>query len=378
MKPHVDHHKWTTLPLGIILAGVLFVALVGLACAMPTGGADTSGTQVALDVQSTQLAIKQTEVAAGDQNQVDQPQQSEDDPGLGLEATKAALEATQIALDIQATTNAIQLTQVAQAPENNQNQSQEQQPAQPAQPASNLPDFDTWMRSASILLFEDMAADFSVYRFISLALEGMSLQPTDVRDALGIYKQQLLSGGPGGQGWDLIISGKELRTAVQGEFYVYLNDSLNLGSSVIIEEWDMDGIGAGKLSTILSRCGVEFHRDWFDEPIDEQLLYAINGTHPIHHFPNEGISLTNPNDYWDWTDQGDLMRLVPGSKAQLLWGARTNVKDAYGTAVVCLDGQLIIQTYSTHSYGQDRIVRMWQNYIYNALKARYIYLGGTP
>jgi hypothetical protein len=377
MYPKSEHFRTRTLPFGIVLAGVLLVALIGLACAMPTAGSDTSGTQVALNVQSTQLARKQTEVAAGDQGQGAQPQQPETESGPDLQATLDAMAATQMALDLQATTNAIQLTQAAQSQTDTQNTTQ-QQPEQPAQPASNLPDFDTWMRSASILLFEDMAADFSVYRFIELALEGMSLQTTDVRDALGIYKTQLLSGGPGGQGWDLIISGKELRTAVQGEFYVYLNDSLNLGSSVIIEEWDMDAIGAGKLSTILSRCGVEFQEDWFDEDINEQLLYAINGTHPIHHFPNEGISLTNPNNFWDWTDQGDLMRLVPGSNAQLLWGARTNQKTSSGTAVVCLDGQLIIQSYSTHSYGQDRIVRMWQNYIYNALQARYRNLGGTP
>jgi hypothetical protein len=219
-----------------------------------------------------------------------------------------------------------------------------------------------------------MAGDFSVYRFIKGALDSMGLSYVDVKDALGHYKEQLLSGGPGGEGWDLIISGKELRTSVQGEFYVYLNDALNQGSSVIIEEWDMDSIGGGKLNMILSRCGVELQKDWLDVPMNEQLLFPINGTHSIHHNPNEGISLTNPSGYWNWTDLGDLMRLTPGSSAQLLWGARTNIYDSYGTAAVCLEGQLIIQSYSSHSYGQDRIERMWQNYVYHALKTRYEYL----
>jgi len=71
---------------------------------------------------------------------------------------------------------------------------------------------------------------------------------------------------------------------------------------------------------------------------------------------------------------GDLLRLTPGSSAQLLWGARTNIYDSYGTSVVCLDGQLTIQSYSSHSYGQDRIEPMWQNYVFNALKTRYEYL----
>ena len=192
----------------------------------------------------------------------------------------------------------------------------------------------------------------------------------DVGDALGNYKDQLLSNGPGGQGWDLIISGKELRTAVSGEFYTYLNDALSGGSSVIIEEWDLDSIWAGKFSSIMLRCGVEFQSDWRNKPLDEQLLWAVEGGSPIFHYPNEGISLRNPTGYWTG-DLGDLLRLSPGSQAIPLWSARTNTRDTYLTAVACLDNRLIIQTYSSHDYGKDRIVRMWQNYIYNALQARY-------
>ena len=276
-------------------------------------------------------------------------------------------------MELQATTQALQLTQAAEA-STNQGDGSGQQPPEPQQPNTNLPDFDTWMKSASILLYEDMAGDFSVYRFIQLALDGMNVKYTDVRDALGHYKNQILTTGPGGKGWDLIISGKEQRTAVQGEFYVYLNDALNIGSSVIIEEWDLDGIGGGKLSAILNRCGVQFQEDWFDDTLDEQLLFAVDGTNPIHHYPNEGISLTNPNGFWTGFDLGDKMQLAPGSQASPLWGSRAGSKDRHLTAVSCVDGLLIIQTYGSHSYGQDRVVMMWQNYIYNALKARYDYL----
>lgn len=352
------------------------VLLVGLACQMPTGSPDASGTQASLDVQSTQLALRQTEAAlSANENAVEAPP-TETPAGPDLQATLQAQQATQMALENQATLQAQQLTLEAQVSES-QEESPPENPPPADPPSSNLPDFDTWMRDdASILLYEDMAGDFSVYRFIQRALDGMGVKYVDVRDALGRYKEQLLSGGPGGQGWDLIISGKELRTSVQGEFYVYLNDALNQGSSVIIEEWDMDSIAAGKLSTILSRCGVEYQRDWIDIPMGEQLLFPINGTNPVHHFPNEGISLTNPSGYWNWTDLGDLMRLGPGGDATLLWGARTNQTTSYATAVVCLDGQLTIQTYSSHSYGENRVERMWQNYVYNALKARYDRLNG--
>ncbi|MEA3349739.1 MAG: hypothetical protein U9Q82_03875 [Chloroflexota bacterium] len=300
---------------------------------------------------------------------------------------QAALDAqaTQMAVNVQSTVNAQQATQAAQATSTPQPAPTQavpttapptQAPAPTQQSSGPEEDFDTWMRSASILLYEDMSADFSVYRFINLALEGMSLRYVDVRDAMGDYKNQLLTNGPGGQGWDLIISGKERRNNISGEFYVYLNDALNLGSSVIIEEWNIDDIASGKISTILSRCGVEFQRDWINEPLDRQLLYPLNGSHPIHHQPNGGISLTNPSNFWAWdqSDLGDLMELRPGSDAVPLWGARAISKTSYLTGVTCLDGQLTIQTYGSHSYGQNRIVMMWQNYIYNALMARYEYL----
>ena len=361
-------------PILVLMIAIVFVVSVGLACNAP---ADESldQTQVAINVQATVLA-QQTEQSQQltQAAQVDQPAESDQQSAAGdAKATLVALEAQMTLAAQQAAAQAQVAAQTHTPTTTTQPPAPTQEPP-PTQSGVNDVDFDTWMRSASILLYEDMSGDFSVSRFIKPALDGMSLQYVDVKDALGHYKTQLLSGGPGGQGWDLIISGKEHRTSVQGEFYVYLNDALNQGSSIIIEEWDMDSIASGKISTILSRCGVKFQADWIDEPLDEQLLFPINGSLPVHHFPNEGISLTNPSGYWMWTDLGDLMSLRPGSDAQMLWGARTNATDSYATAASCLDGRLIIQTYSSHSYGQDRIVLMWQNYIYNTLQARYEYL----
>jgi len=360
-------------PYIIISLAILFIVSVGLACNSPQPETNKQ-TEIALNVQATQLAYAETQSA-------DETVENCAEEGVApnYQATQDAQNATQIALDVQSTVNAQQITKGEQATNTPLPPTATQPaPTAPTQSSAMDQDFDTWMRSASILLYEDMAGDFSVYRFIQLALDGMGLQYIDVRDALGHYKTQLLSGGPGGQGWDLIISGKESRDAVQGEFYVYLSDALNAGSSVIIEEWDMDGIATGKISMVLSRCGIDFHRNWIGEPLSKQLLFPINGSHPVHHFPNEGISLTNPSGFWLGTDLGDLIRLRPGSDANLLWGARVNFSDSYATAASCVDGRLILQTYSTHSYGQERIVLMWQNYIYNTLKARYDYLASRP
>ncbi|MBM3145364.1 MAG: hypothetical protein FJ010_10405 [Chloroflexi bacterium] len=373
---HSRHARF--IPFGILLIAILFVLLIGLACNTPTTESSNQ-TQVSLNVQATQLSQGETQTAQAEaQADIEEQQQkeiSDQQATLDAQATQAAQALTQVALDVQATikaqpSNTPQPTNTSQPP-GDQSQGP-QQPPQGAQSGFDQALFETWMRSANILLFEDMA----LVGLVQPALDAMSLNYVDVDDYLGHFKTQLLAGAPNGQPWDLIISSKEARENVSGEFYVYLNDALNAGSSLIIEEWNLDDIGFGKIAVILGRCGVQFQSDWIEIPIDKQLLFPINGDHPAHHIPNEGIALTNPTNFWIWDfwDLGDLLKLSPGSDAKLLWGARSAVKDSYATAVSCVDGRVIIQTYGSHSYGADRIVRMWVNYIYNTLMARYQYL----
>ena len=349
---------------------ILIIVLLALtlACNLPNNGNITEAdlTQMALDVQATVNArIQQTQTAAAQAQQLTQTAQD-------AQATNMA---EQLAVAAQETAQAQQLTEIALTNQASLPATTGDPPtATPTptpvqEPAPSAGDLDEMMRNANILLFEDMSGDFSTTRFVKQALDNLGYPYVDVKDAAGNYKTQLLSGGPGGEGWDLIISATELRSVIQGEFYTYLNDNLNQGSAVIIELWNMNDIANGKISSILGRCGVEFQADWDDEPLSLQLLYAVNGQDSIHHTPNEGISLTNPTGFWTG-DLGDLMRLAPGSNAVALWSARTNQKSSHLTAVECEDGRLIIQTHSTHNYGKTRSVQMWENYIYNALEAK--------
>ena len=306
---------------------------------------------------------------------------------LGGTPAQPAFDPTKASLELEATAMVLQLTQARM-----NNQPAQVQvaptvappptaaPAAPAEPTtvpptiSSMPDFDTWMKSASILLYEDISADFEVNRYIPIALNGMGLRYVDEKDALGRFKNQLLSNGPGGKGWDLIISAKELHTELSGEFYVYLNDALNQGSSVIVEEWAMDWIANGKLSLLTGRCGVEFSRDWVEQDINDTVIYAINGSHRAHHYPNEGLSLTKVTGYWLGVDMGDRMRLAAGSSATPLWGLYANSPSNDIVSVSCVDDRMIIHTSCSHNYAQDRMTLVWENYIYSTLRARYDYL----
>jgi hypothetical protein len=192
-------------------------------------------------------------------------------------------------------------------------------------------------------------------------------------------------GGPGGQPWDLIISASERRDGIQGEFFDMFGKALNNGSSVIVELWNIDSFVIGKVSPLLAKCGVRFMGDWFaigaPVPKSEQVLYPYDGTSLILHEPNEGIRISNPNQYWwNWMwfwgwgigDYGDFLEKLPGSKATIVLGQKNQDKTRYATLVSCLDGQFTVQTFSTHSYGQDRVVPLWINMITQALKARYV------
>ncbi|MBC8503559.1 MAG: hypothetical protein H8D34_01790, partial [Chloroflexi bacterium] len=240
-------------PFRALFLALAFILIVGLACNTPSTESSNQ-TQIALNVQATQLAQNKTQTAEAEAAaDIEAEQQQEADnqqDTLDTQATNDAQALTQVALDVRATidaqpTNTPQPTNTHQPTDTPQtggeNQQNPQQPPSQEQPAFNELEFQSWMRSANILLFEDMA----FLGYVQPALDAMSLSYVDVDDALGHFKTQLLSGGPGGQGWDLIISAKEAREQVSGEFYVYLNDALNAGSSIIIEEWNIDDIAAG-------------------------------------------------------------------------------------------------------------------------------------
>ncbi len=357
----------------ILLIPFIFVLIIGLACNQPSASNNESLdlTKVALDVQGTVIAQQ------GEQNQ---------------QLTQSAIAVQQAEIDAQNTqsaqnaiANAQQATQLAQTSEA---QNQENNPPEPSitpnptetplptdepQPTetseSVMPNLDDEIQNAKILLFEDITKIY-LRRYVKEALDGMGLSNnyTDVKDAVGNFKTELLSGTQ----WDLVIAAVEARSGVQGEFFTYLNDQLNDGTGVIIEHWNLDDLSRGQASTILTRCGVKISRDWWDPPNTARSIWLLQGQNPIFHQPNEGISLSNYSIYW-YGDAGDLMRKLSGSDAILLAGTYAKEKNDYGTLVSCVDGRLIIQTFSSHDYHSDDMVRLWQNYIYNTLKAHFEY-----
>lgn len=230
---------------------------------------------------------------------------------------------------------------------------------------------------ANILLYEDMAGVFNTSRTVKLALDDLGFPYVDTKDHIGQFKEALLDEAPEGKAWDLVISANEGRTRytmIRGEFFTYLRSLLAGGSSVIIEAWNLDSLMDQPLRDLFNDCGVEYHGDMYDLRDQSLVFYSAYPNSPILTYPNQP-PLYNVTNYWDLEgDLGDLLQLADGSKAQILLGRRIDFPTKYGTLTACMDGRLIIQTFSTHQYAQKDMIALWQNYIYNALKSHYQYV----
>ena len=382
--------------------GALFVVTLILAvaaCGLPTSGIDAAGQQTLMAV-SVQATLNAQQSAQGMQATMDAQQatlvaQAAQSTLIAQQMTQVAqqaapptadLAATQVAQSVQATLAAAQPTQAPVV--------QTEAPAGTSGGASGgsgtgpTQDFESWTQTAEILLYEDMVNNVNTSRYVKDTLEAMGLPYDDVGSAKGWLKERLLSGGPGGKGYDLVIIAAEVKSGVQGEFFEYVNDALNMGSAVILEVWYLDSTAGGKASTLLMRCGLEYQRDWSVDngtPVDRLVMFPLVSDSPLLHEPNDGVRFTKVSDYWlaearrlGWgaVNLGDLLKLAPGSDATLVVGQLGTEDRSHGTVAVCEDGRMIWQTFSSHQLSRDTGMPVWENYIYNALKARYAYLNG--
>jgi len=374
---------------------ILLIAGCSLASSGKTIDESTLRTQMALEVQMTLMADQSSKgleetAAAQQETAVAQAIQMTSVAQQAAQLTQQAQQpseptpdhaATQNAIAAEAAASALLLTQQAES----QVQPTSEPPAEATQPPPTEPlptpepDVEAFLKTASILLFEDMAGDFETTRYIKETLNTLGLNYVDTADAIGRFREQLLAGGPGGKGWDIVIAAGEIRTGVRGEMFDYLNEADNAGSAVILETWIMDSQSAGKLATLLGRCGVEFQRDWSNVPTSEQIIFPIEPTHPILHEPNEGIQFRITN-YWALkyntfnVDLGDLMRMSPGSGATMVLGTRGTEKNSYAVLAVCENDRFVIQSFPTHGYRKEHMTRLWENYLYFLAKARMDYL----
>jgi|GEM_PF-2424332 len=279
------------------------------------------------------------------------------------------IEQTRIAQEMQASVLAEQIVQLTQ--QAGQTHSNNLIPAATeavSSPTSSI-DIENKIKNAKILLFEDMSGTGEV-EYYQEALERAGYTFKDDGSAQGWFKDDLLSSTE----WDLIIAASEIRTQIQGEFFVYLMDHIDRGAAVIIEHWALDDLSQGKVAPILSKCGVGLHRDWYFQEWNfaDLSVYPLIPDHPIWSTPNKGVSLRNFSVFWANPDQGDLLRITRSGDAQLIAGTIPTSKFDHGVIASCLGGRMIIQTFSSHNYRRDMVNSLIQNYVHYTLTNRFL------
>jgi hypothetical protein len=195
---------------------------------------------------------------------------------------------------------------------------------------------------------------------------------TNVGDALGNFQKEIFSTTK----WDLIIVSAETRSNFSGEMFDGVFDRLNDGAAVILELWHLDKIAGGRISPLMGLCGVSHQSNWerpiHYDPLDYS-MYWLDPSSPIISNPNEVKPLYSSTNYW-MEDAGDQIKLVSGREATLLAGLYPNDNSSNGTLASCMDGRMILQTFSTHDYKYEQMIPLWENYIVNTLTAHFNYV----
>ena len=277
-----------------------------------------------------------------------------------------AFDPTKMALEFQATQMAIQLTQVALS-----QPTQGQQPVAPATqplvvatdvPPTATPDLTARMKSAKILVYENMD-ERNIGMWISDALDNLGLTYTNTGSYSGHFMEFLNSGTI----YDLIIVGAEDKDIISGEFWDVINTRLNRDkAALIVEIWYLNREANGPINKIMSKCGISYQKDY---QLAESTYWWVP-THPIFNEPNTVLPLIHYSRFWA-NQTGDKIRLNGSGDAVLLAGVQVQPQNQEGVMAVCMEGRVVFQTFSTHDYKEGDMVPLWENYIYNTLKAHF-------
>jgi hypothetical protein len=233
-------------------------------------------------------------------------------------------------------------------------------------------DMDALIKASNILIYEDVIGDPTLVPVVSNTVNAMNFSGGKVintGDAMGKFREHANSATK----WDLIIVAAEIRSGFSGELFEVMYDHIDNGGAVIIEMWYLNQVVSGKVSPILNDCGVTFFRDWERnwnyDPYDYS-IYWLDQYHPLLSTPNTAQAPSYPYPEW-FGDAGDLLELSSGGDAVLIGGTHSNRKSDYGVLASCMDGRMVIQTFSTHDYKLDIVQALWENYITYTLTQHY-------
>jgi hypothetical protein len=146
---------------------------------------------------------------------------------------------------------------------------------------------------------------------------------------------------------------------------------------VILEVWYLDRAYSGSASVLLDRCDVVYQSDREKIPPARMVMFAMDPDHPVLNEPNRGLTFTDTISFW-WDavnktpyDTGDLVEPIPGKNAIPILGVNPDSKTGYATLTECMDGKMLLQTFSSHNLTFNAMRPLWENMVYNALRRHF-------
>jgi len=239
------------------------------------------------------------------------------------------------------------------------------------EPTSSAEDINKMIDKANILIYEDVVGYPEMLPYIMKALERIGGHHQYVGDAEGVFMDQLSSDTK----WDLIIMSAEVRGSISGDYWTLLTNQVNRNVALVAEAWYLDKISRGKISPFLEQCGIEvqknWERPWNANPVEYD-MYWVEPDNPVFNTPNQvdHFRASLPTFWPD--DAGDFIEITEGSHAVIL---ASHVRDAhrnYGLITSCMDGRVILQTFSSHDYKGTTMIALWQNYIMYTLTNHFL------
>ncbi|GAB4479202.1 MAG: hypothetical protein Kow0088_19840 [Anaerolineales bacterium] len=283
-------------------------------------------------------------------------------------------QATAEALAAQSTALALQMTQQAQQMQSTLGG----QSGGATQPPSRPSTLEELRKGARILLYEDiLKSQANLERYVKRALDDGGYTYLDTKGNPDRLKENILFGTTT---WDLIIISAEASGKTPPEDFEFLVSHLQNETALILEMWDMDDILTGKIQAvpkmkwILDTCGVDFQTDWYN-PSSRQ-VFVLQPQHPLLNQPNRIDQLENAGIVWRG-DIGDLLKIkrvnnqIVGD-ATFLVGLTPANANLNGLLTTCMEGRVVIQTFATHEYNREAMIKLWQNYIFHTLNNHFL------
>ena len=237
-------------------------------------------------------------------------------------------------------------------------------------PTSDTAALNKQIKAANVLYYDDPDADLRLVPRVDKAVQAFGFSGGTILNASnrpGTFVTQLQD-----QRWDLVILSVESRETVNiGDtgFFNGIYEHINRGGALIVETWNLDEDQSSLGGLLLNACDAHVEKDWHrgeDFELGKFVLFKLPNAGNIFEEPRLIEMPLHPTIFWEG-DAGDFIRLSPDGSSHLLAGEPSPYEDNYGLLTSCLDGRMVLQTFSTHDYPLYQTVRLYQNMMHYTL-----------